>query len=277
MVFHVGQRVVNAALSPLGLEVRRRSTMSTAATLERIRGLGIVPATVVDVGAAYGDWSATCCRIFPDARCILIEPLEEFAPFIDLHPELRDAIRIVAAAGAGSGGVDLNVHEDLVGTSQLRERAGGDIDGQRRRVPSVAVDDVVNEQGAPPPYFLKVDVQGAEEAVLVGSATVLRRSELVMLEVSFFPFFEGGADFETIVSTMHKRGFVPYDVINPLYRPLDGALAQADIAFVPRDSTLRARLTYATRAQRESQNADFLRAREWRLKALRFRRFLRRR
>lgn len=277
LTIHFGERVINAALAPLGVEMRRRDRMSAASTLERIRALGVAPGTVVDVGAAYGDWSATCRRIFADARYILIEPLEEFAPFLDLRSELRGATRIAAAAGEAAGRVAINVHEDLLGTSQLRERAGEDVDGQPRTVPTVAVDDVVREQAAPPPYFLKVDVQGAEGAVLAGSADVLERSELVILEVSFLPFFEGGVDFHEVVIYMHEKGFAVYDMVDALYRPLDGALAQSDIAFVPIDSPLRAEHGYASPGQRRSQNIHFRTAHEWRLKTLQSRRFLRRR
>jgi FkbM family methyltransferase len=277
LTIHLGERVINAALAPLGVEMRRRGRLSAASTLERLRALGVAPATVVDVGAAYGDWSATCRRIFPDARYILIEPLEEFAPFLDLRPELRGATRIAAAAGEEGGRVAINVHEDLLGTSQLRERAGEDIDGHPRSVQTVAVDDVVREQTAPAPYFLKVDVQGAEGAVLAGAADVLGRSELVILEVSFLPFFEGGVSFHELVIYMHDRGFAVYDMIDPLYRPLDGALAQTDIAFVPIDSPLRAEHAFASPGQRQSQNVHFRRAHEWRLKTLQSRGFLGRR
>jgi hypothetical protein len=45
---------------------------------------------------------------------------------------------------------------------------------------------------------------------------------------------------------------VPYDVYNGHLRPLDGALAQLDLAFVPESSPLRADQRYATAEQADA-------------------------
>jgi FkbM family methyltransferase len=236
---------------------RGEPRMSPRGALANVRRLGIVPGTVIDVGAAYGDWSAECAAVFPDARYLVVEPLSEYGPFLD--DSLRaigDVQRIAAAAGAEEGDLTLNVHADLVGTSMHREYEKG-LEIEARRVPAVTIDGIVKTYDAAPPYLLKVDVQGAELDVLAGAVETLRATELVVLEVSFLEFFEGGARFDEVVAALAEAGFAAYDLLGVGYRPLDGALSQADLLFVPRGSSLRSNPAFARPEERAEQNERF--------------------
>jgi hypothetical protein len=99
---------------------------------------------------------------------------------------------------------------------------------------------------------LKVDVEGAELQVLEGAGATLEQTELVLLEVSFFRFVPGGAELADVVAWMRAHGWSPYDVYNGHTRPLDGALAQVDMAFARDDGPLRADHRYATDAQADA-------------------------
>lgn len=225
--------------------------MSVTGALTVIRDAGFSPATVLDVGAAHGGWSVECHSVFPGARYVLFEPLEEY--YGGEHSQrdrLPDPVEVHAAAAAAPGKLTINVHHDLVGSSLLHEREGAAVDGTPREVPVVTVDDVVAEHGAPGPYLLKADVQGAELEVLAGAQRVLAETEVVILEVSLFGFFVDGPQFTDVVGHMDSMGFAPYDLYGALYRPLDGALAQVDVVFARRDGVLRSRHEYATAEQR---------------------------
>jgi hypothetical protein len=75
-----------------------------------------------------------------------------------------------------------------------------------------------------------------------------------VLEVSFFEFFRGGPLFHDVIASMRDSGFVAYDFFGFQYRPLDGALSQADVAFVREQGPFRKHHYYATREQRERQD-----------------------
>ena len=47
-------------------------------------------------------------------------------------------------------------------------------------------------------------------------------------------------EFEDIVSYMKARGFVVFDMIGGLERPLDHSLAQVDLVFIPQSHPYRA-------------------------------------
>jgi len=217
------------------------------------------PATVVDVGAAYGRWSLECQEVFPDARYLLIEPLSEYSHQPQsVRPSLHGAIEIEAAATAKAGTIQINVHEDLVGSSLKSEQDGRAFDGVAREVRAATVDDLCAAHSAGGPYVLKVDVQGAELDVLEGAERTLAATELVFLEVSFFRFYHDGPLCHEVMAHMSRRGFVPYDFVDHLYRPLDGALAQLDVVFARGEGPLRALSAYATPEQR-ADSAERLR------------------
>jgi FkbM family methyltransferase len=268
----MGERVIGQLLKAsirrmfewAGFEIRRvtpgvrqpAARDSVLHTLEQARLMGFVPTAVIDVGAAYGSFTGLCQTIFPNARYLLLEPLEEYRPMLEQAKQSSTGVDYcLAAAAAQEGDIVINVHPDLVGSSLCREvESGTGVNGVTRRVPSVTVDGLLDEKGLSGPYLLKVDVQGAELEVLAGAERTLRDAELVVLEVSFFKFFETGPECTDVIAYMKARGFVPYDIVGRQYRPLDGALSQADIAFVREAGIFRRQHAYATAEQREAQN-----------------------
>lgn len=256
---------MKSALGGLGLEVRRvrrRSHPPDRATLagglRQARGVGWTPATCVDVGAAFGHFTREVAAIFPGADYLLVEPLVEYRPFLEaVTARLPRARYAPVAAAARPGEATLNVHADLVGSSLLRETEGAATDGVARTVPARPLDDLCRAHDLRGPYLLKADVQGAELEVLEGAQAVLGDADYVLLEVSFFRFFVGGPDVADVVAFMRARGFVAYDVFHPMYRPLDGALSQLDLAFVKEAGVFRRQHVYATPEQRRAQDARF--------------------
>jgi hypothetical protein len=120
----------------------------------------------------------------------------------------------------------------------------------------ITVDQLCAERNLAGPYLLKVDVQGAELQVLAGARRTLEQTEAVLLELSFFGFYLGSPQFCDVIAEMKERGFVAYDVYGFLYRPLDNALSQMDVAFVREDGLFRKSHAYATAEQRHAITAQ---------------------
>jgi FkbM family methyltransferase len=218
--------------------------------------VGFSPATILDVGAARGDWTRTAALVWPKARFVLVDPLEENrAALAHVVREVGNAAFQMAAVGREAGSVVIHVHPDLDGSSLYEEREQA-VKGTSRPVAATTVDHIVRERDLAGPYFLKADVQGAELAVVEGAAATLAATEFIVLEVSFFDFFLGAApQLEDLVAAMGARGFVAWDIFGMGYRPIDGALAQVDMAFVRRDGIFRRIQQYATEEQRREQLA----------------------
>jgi FkbM family methyltransferase len=228
--------------------------------LQQVRDTGFAPATVIDVGAAMGSFTRTCHQFFPEAQYLLIEPVEEYLPALTKVVQTipRASYDMKAAAASEQPVIVLNVHEDFVGSSLYREtEEGTGVNGVPRNVPAVTLDRLVAQRQAQPPYMIKVDVQGAELDVLSGAQMILRRAELVVLEVSLFQFFRGAPLFCDVVAYMKSQGFAPYDLFGLQYRPIDGALSQVDVVFVKEQGHFRHIHAYATVEQRRVQNQEY--------------------
>lgn len=248
-------------LRKAGFEVHRinskiphRPTM--AGSLKKAIENGLKPATVIDVGAAYG--TPILYYLFSDAKHLLIEPLVEHeANLKAITQSLSNASYIIAAAGSTSGEAIINVHPDLVGSSIYKEEEDSDVNGIERSVPLITIDEYCQEQQASGSYLIKIDTQGAEVDVLSGADRVLGDTDFVILEVSLFEFFKGGPQLYDCIAYMKDKGFVVYDIFDPQYRPLDGAMSQVDLAFVQENSLFRQYHYYATREQRQVQTKRF--------------------
>lgn len=237
-------RLVNGLLRPLGIGVHRRAFVERArrATyaggLEHLKRLGFAPRTVVDVGVADG--TMPLYQTFPDARHVLIEPLEESKPFLEAIAGCFPHVEyVIAAAGRQSGRVLINVHPDMARSSVYWESDYVPGAVSPRDVPSITLDQVKRERGLDGPILLKIDVQGAELDVLAGGEETLPATECVVLEASLFEFFRGAPLVSEVVAYMQRQGFVIYDVLALQYRPLDGAMSMIDLAFVKEHGSFR--------------------------------------
>ena len=85
---------------------------------------------------------------------------------------------------------------------------------------------------------MKLDVQGYERLVLDGGERALRYADLVLMECAFFAFCESMCTLDVSIAYMAQRGFIPYEFVDFLRRPFDGAMGQCDLLFVRRDHPL---------------------------------------
>jgi FkbM family methyltransferase len=227
-----------------GIEISRAKTTrnSIAEHCALLVRLGFEPKTIIDVGAADG--TPGLYDYFPAADLLLIDPLEEHIPALQEISRKHVKARIsLGAAGARSGKIAINVYPSrLTGSSCMVDPCGV---GRPRQVRMITLDEECASRSLSGPYLVKIDTQGFELDVLRGAATVLARTEIVILEVSFFRLFTSNPIFSEVVIFMAERGFEMYDFLGSSARPLDGALAQADVVFARRDSMLRRQERFA--------------------------------
>lgn len=219
-----GARVVGAQWGPRGF----------SASLQRARSKGFSPATVIDVGAASGQWTRECRKVFPTARYLLVDPLEENRSALD---ELAQSDPQVAAwhgaLGAEPGHLELWAHGDQ--SSFLRS---SDFPGKPRQVEVRTLDSLIETFQLPSPVLFKADVQGYEIEVLKGAARCLQMCEMLLLEVSFQRLYTDSPLAHEVISFVGARGFRVYDICSFVQRPADNELAQCDLLFARDDSPL---------------------------------------
>lgn len=196
-------------------------------TFARAKNDGFSPRTIIDIGASDGRWSESCMSIFPDARYILFDALPDheraLTTFANKH---RNVVVQLIALGERPGKLTLNVHGHQ--SSVLTSR---DFKGRPVEVDVRTLDSFVDELKLEGPILLKADVQGFELNILRGAPIVLAMTDLALLEVSYRQVYEGAPLAHEMIATMGDYGYRIYDVCSYDQRPVDGALAQSDIAF----------------------------------------------
>jgi len=235
-------RAVNTVLKKFGLRITRGTATGIGMSLSLLglRDRGFQPKTVLDIGAAYGDWTKECLKVYPNSKFLLLEPLAEYNNALNKMVYQHSNVRFInAVAGAVSGQVEMHVQKDLVGSSLLDDKDKS-YSGSMRSISMVSIDDLLNKGELEPPELVKIDVQGFELEVLKGGGSLFNSAEVFILEVSLYEFCHGMPIAQDIIAYMAKKGFVLYDIATIIRRPLDDALAQMDVVFVRETSRLRA-------------------------------------
>lgn len=194
---------------------------------------------VLDVGANAGQFARGIRAMGYRGRIVSFEPLS--AAFRKLSAN-RNTIGNWRAVQMALGDEDCTRSIHVAGNSQ----SSSFLDMLPRHVTAapksayvgseeVAVrrlDGVVDEHcGAHERCFLKIDVQGFEEAVLRGAARTLERCDGLYLELSFVPLYDGAPTFTQVIERLAARGYALTGLRYPFNDPASGELLQVDGTF----------------------------------------------
>jgi FkbM family methyltransferase len=196
---------------------------------------GYLPAVVYDIGAAEGAWTRLAASVWPDAKFVCFEPLEEReATLTRLAADLPGRVQTLLI-GLGSEDADLamGVADGLWASSFAYAGAS------QRTLPVRRLDGLLAKGDLPAPSFLKIDVQGFELRVLEGARErALTTTDFILMECQFFAFCDDMRTLDHTIAHMSQLGYVPYEFVDFLRRPLDDAMGQCDILFARRDHVL---------------------------------------
>jgi FkbM family methyltransferase len=238
--------LIKNILDSFGYEIKRKNLRDQfrirqkfEESLHHLKEIGFYPELVIDVGAADG--TPPLQEAFPESFFFWIEPLIEFEPELRKLKKKFKGDYVIAGVGEEEGIFTLNVHEDLHGSTMYNEETGTHLDGQARELQLLTLDKLgnIHSWNRFKKILLKVDVQGFELEVLKGAKKMLHDTDVIILEVSLFKFLKNAPDFYAVVSFMKHIGYVVYDIVGGINRPLDLALGQTDIVFVKEDGLFR--------------------------------------
>jgi FkbM family methyltransferase len=207
-----------------------------------MRENGFSPVAVLDVGANVGEWSRMVSSVFPSTRILMFDGNPEN------EPALRETVReigsrsecFIGLLGPEKNGAVTFYKPDAgnTGSSILPELTS--FEKETITLPMDTLDSLTESAALQGPLLLKLDVQGFELEVLKGARRTLQLSEAVIMEASLLPYNAGAPLFADVVAFMNEQGFVAFDFCGQSRRESDRALFQTDVAFVRRESDLRA-------------------------------------
>ena len=79
--------------------------------------------------------------------------------------------------------------------------------------------------------LLKIDVQGAEELVLLGGVNALKDVTSIIVEVSFFDYYEKSTNFLDIEKILIPHGFSMFSILDISKNPMNGRTDWAEILY----------------------------------------------
>jgi FkbM family methyltransferase len=205
-----------------------KAALSHRSALLRIKERGVDVKTVIDLGAAKGEWSKMARSVWTEARCHLIEANHLWEK--ELHELSADPAYsyVIAAAGPSKGDGHFKFSPDPFGGVARMEE--GDDTG---RVPMVSVDSECAEHNFAGPYLLKFDTHGFEREILKGTDATLKNTSLIVIEAYNFGVRE--KRFPAMLDLLEDLGFRCIDIGEPLFRDYDRSFWQIDFFLVPVD------------------------------------------
>lgn len=188
-------------------------------------GYGFAPETVIDVGVLKGTPFLYDC--FPDAKFVLIDPLEESRQAVEATYGGRlDFDFHVCGASEQAGAFTLRVPRGGLAKSSTARRAKQSAEVEERQIDTRPLDDIC--AGYSGPFGLKIDTEGHELSVLRGARNVLKDCEFVIAEVSIKRRFENGYRFSDVIGFMAAEGFEAHSFLSGFTR----SPRMSDVLFV---------------------------------------------
>mgnify|MGYP001562149279 FL=1 len=197
-----------------------------------------VPINLIDVGASDGEFALSLARQYGLAHALLVEPQPARAEQLRGIFAETDVLVAQTALSNQPGALPMDIlHWDysssLLPVDRTNSAVAERIDLSVRQtitVPVTTLDDLCAATDFQQADLLKLDVQGTELMVLQGSERMLGNTRFVLSEVSFHPYYIGGAHFEQIRSYLKERGFRLLGLTEG-FRDARGELVEGDALF----------------------------------------------
>jgi len=179
--------------------------------------------------------------IFPKAVFFLIEPLIELESYLDKFCiDSPGSKYFLSGAGSKEEFLQLTVSDYLPEANFVISPEEYDNPSfKRREIKLITIDSLIEENKIKIPDLVKLDIQGFELEALKGANKIFGVTEVIIVEVSLFKFYNKTPTLKEIVCFMDEKGYDIYDFAGFLRRPFDGALGQVDICFANRKGFLK--------------------------------------
>jgi FkbM family methyltransferase len=200
---------------------------------------GVREPVILDVGAHIGESVRFLRHLFPKSTIHSFEPsASAFAELRELSGDQMHCYHLALTDIDGSVEFFENKisHTNSIHKVNSASRDSLLFDAHRRsgtaipmdefnlptRVPSARLSTFCRQQGIGHIHLLKIDVQGAEIKVLNGAAEALGITDCIILEISFFDYYEHQSSFLEIETVLHPLGFRLFSISEISNNPMNG-------------------------------------------------------
>jgi len=192
---------------------------------------GYFPDTILDIGAHHGTWTNSVKEIYNDAKFYLFEGID----YSELNQFQNDANVTIYNILLNDKIETVNWYQmKNTGDSMFREKTGHFKNCEIIKRETVDLNTHIlnnNLFKESKNILIKIDCQGAEIPILIGSSSILEKTDFIILEIPLFgQYNEGVPNFLEHIAFMDSIGFIPYDIIDNHY--LNNFNIQVDVLFI---------------------------------------------
>lgn len=194
---------------------------------------------LLDIGANEGTYPPTLRKMGYRGRIISFEPLPQSFHALQQRAAGDPLWTCVnMAIGDCDGTIEINVSRHKTSSSilpmtkaHIQAEPASDIVG-KEKVEVARLDSLLSKFNGSNSLYLKIDVQGYEIHVLQGAAETLKRTNVIEVELSLIPLYQGGLLMDEMLDCLAQMGFRLVSLEPVFFDPKTGYMLQADGIFI---------------------------------------------
>jgi FkbM family methyltransferase len=199
---------------------------------------GFSPKGILDVGAAYGEWTRRVAQYFPNASFFFIEGNDKC---IEFYGNLSIPYEI-AVVGNHSGS-EVTFHYDATvsvsGANSLYKENTNYASTYfiPLTVNLTTIDHIIQRRKLGSFQLLKFDIQGGEYDALLGAMEMLKNVEVIQTECPSMNYNQGSPSFLELHLLMEQLGFAMFSIVDWKDLPIS-LYPQFDVIWIKKGSSL---------------------------------------
>ena len=199
--------------------------------------LNIIPSTIIDVGAAFGEWTLSADFVFPYAKIYSFEPIEDCYLKLKEKTKYKKNIEVYNYALFSNNEIrDYFLNEFVYSSSLFKMNPRHkEIFPSTRNEKIIKVlcqrfdslEDIILDKCV----YVKIDVQGAELSVLNGFGKLIDKVHIVQIEINFENLYDKQSNYKEISDFFFMKGFKSFYQLEPFINN-DNQLIYCDCIFL---------------------------------------------
>lgn len=235
------KKLLDGVTHPFGINIERyfgnEVGLKQIATVYKERGVNLL----LDVGANTGQYAMSMIKLGYSGKIVSFEPLTDAYETLKKNQLKYSNWQVYERAAIGDycGKTMINVSANSHSSSILPIK-----DTHIKAAPSAKYIDqlettlytldsiFINFAKDSDKICLKLDTQGFEDKVLAGASESLQKIDLIQLELSLIPLYEGGKTIEWMLPYLNGLGFEPVFFLPGFIDRTTGLIQQLEALFI---------------------------------------------
>jgi len=198
-----------------------------------VRKLGIMPTSILDIGAHSGQFYSWAKSVWPQSLIWMIEANHLHENTLKSLTENNNDEYLISALGDMEREVTFYTRSDkphTEGNSYYEELDYYDIQHlvQKSKVTLQRLDDLFTDETEF--QLIKMDTQGSELDILRGGENLCKKASVIILEVAFLEYNKGAPNSDEVIDFMKDYGFEQKMSVGEHY--IGNKIIQKDIVFL---------------------------------------------